>query len=230
VGRVTIGVDIGQQRDPTAIVVTEAIRRELTPARWEMPADRRMVTGSDVRMVGAKVETVFEVRAMERLALGTPYPGVAERVVEVARNLHDRHRTVAESLYLTLVVDVTGVGRPVVDLLADALRGVPCRLVAATFTHGDRLTGKLTDREVSVGKAFLVSRLQSLFQTDRLKMPAEHPEAEPMLRELMDYEIRVDADANDRYGAFRVGTHDDLVTALGLAVIADPPGQQVFAV
>jgi hypothetical protein len=37
-------------------------------------------------------------------------------------------------------------------------------------------------------------------------------------QELMDYEIRVDQDANDRYGAFAVGSHDDLVTALGLAV------------
>ena len=32
---------------------------------------------------------------------------------------------------------------------------------------------------------------------------------------------RVDANANDTYGAFRVGSHDDLVTALGLAT--QPP-------
>lgn len=38
----------------------------------------------------------------------------------------------------------------------------------------------------------------------------------------MSYELRVDDNANDRYGAFRVGTHDDLVTALGLAVQVDP--------
>lgn len=31
------------------------------------------------------------------------------------------------------------------------------------------------------------------------------------------------SDANDRYGAFAVGTHDDLVTALGLAVQTDVP-------
>jgi len=29
-----------------------------------------------------------------------------------------------------------------------------------------------------------------------------------------------DVHANDRYGAFKVGKHDDLVTALGLAVHA----------
>jgi hypothetical protein len=41
--------------------------------------------------------------------------------------------------------------------------------------------------------------------------------------ELLTYELRVDENANDRYGAFKVGTHDDLVTALGLAVQVDRP-------
>ncbi len=43
-----------------------------------------------------------------------------------------------------------------------------------------------------------------------------------MTAELFDYEIRASEDANERYGAFKVGTHDDLVTALGLAVQEDP--------
>jgi hypothetical protein len=44
-----------------------------------------------------------------------------------------------------------------------------------------------------------------------------------MKDELLDYEIRISEDANERYGAFKVGTHDDLVTALGLAVQTPPP-------
>lgn len=39
---------------------------------------------------------------------------------------------------------------------------------------------------------------------------------------MINYEIRVGNDATDRYGAFRPGAHDDLVTALGLAVQVDP--------
>ena len=42
-----------------------------------------------------------------------------------------------------------------------------------------------------------------------------------LAQELIDYEIRVEPDANDKYGVFKVGTHDDLVTALGLAVQDD---------
>jgi hypothetical protein len=69
---------------------------------------------------------------------------------------------------------------------------------------------------------FLVSHLQALSQTGRVQLPKHHVETEAMATELMDYEIRISEDANDRYGAFRVGRHDDLVTALGLAVIIDP--------
>jgi hypothetical protein len=108
--------------------------------------------------------------------------------------------------------------------LRQALRGKPVQLVAATFTHGDKYTktGHAPHLTVSVGKAFLVNKLQTLLQWDRLVLPARSPEAESLRRELLDYEIRIDSDSNDKYGAFKVGSHDDLVTALGLAVLDDP--------
>jgi hypothetical protein len=43
-------------------------------------------------------------------------------------------------------------------------------------------------------------------------------EAEALGAELLDHEIKVDQDANEKYGAFKVGSHDVLVTALGLCV------------
>ncbi len=45
-----------------------------------------------------------------------------------------------------------------------------------------------------------------------------------MMKELQDFEIRVSQNVNERYGAFKVGTHDDLVTALGLSVLKAPGG------
>ena len=62
-----------------------------------------------------------------------------------------------------------------------------------------------------------------LLQSGRLHLP-KTPEAEALGRELLDYEIKVDENANDRYGAFRVGTHDDLLTAIGLATQRDDVG------
>ena len=123
-----------------------------------------------------------------------------------------------------LMVAATGAGQPVVDLIREALHGKRYTLIAATFTYGDRYvkdTSNYRAVTASVGKAHLVSRLQALLQTGRLKLP-ETADARALAREIQDYEIRVDEDVNDRYGAFKVGTHDDLVTALGLAVLDDP--------
>lgn len=187
---ITIGVDIGQKRDPTAISVAEVDRRQVTPDR---------------------TETHFLIRHLARLPLGTPYPAVAERIAEVAERSRSRSGKRPE-----IFVDATGVGQPLVDLLAERWTGG--RPVAVYFTHGDRRT-EAADK-ITLGKAFLVSRLQALLQTGRVHLPPG-PESSALAAELLGYEIRVSEDANDRYGAFRVGTHDDLVTALGLAVQTD---------
>lgn len=205
---IQMGVDIGQRVDPTTIVVVEAFKIE-RPDR--------------------KPDYQFEIRHMERLAIGTPYPAVGARIANVVATIEER--TVAinhQPPGLTLIVDATGVGRPVTDIVKDALHGSRCKLTAATFTHGDRLD-TTSRHEWRVGKAFLVSRLQALFQTQRIKLPANHPEAQAMAKELVDYELKVDPDGQDKYGAFKVGTHDDLVTALGLAVLRDPPGPQIWS-
>lgn len=226
---ITIGADIGQRVDPTAIVVCEAVRRQRVPAGpWELPPRAGYVGSAEIRRAPAQYETVFTARHLERLPLGTQYPDVAERVAEVVRNIHKRYPSGRVRLRLT--VDATGVGRPLVDLLRVALLGVPVTLIAATFVHGDRLDGHSSSREVKVGKAYLVSRLQALIQTDRLHLPAQHAEAQVMARELADYEIKVDLNANDTYGAFRVGSHDDLVTALGLAVLTDATAPTIWTI
>ena len=190
-GAVTVGVDIGQRRDPTAIAVVEQEHR-----------------GS---------ETHHMARHLERLPLGSPYPAVAERVAAVVQGVHSVTSGDAPTLY----VDATGVGTPIVDVLRGAGVGNLARLVAVYFTHGDRR--KVERDEVKLGKAWLVSRMQALLQSGLLHLPRT-AEAETLGKELLDYEIRVTEDANDRYGAFRVGAHDDLVTALGLATQEDHGG------
>jgi len=190
---ITIGVDIGQKRDPTAICVAEREDREIE----------------------GKQQVHFLIRHLERLPLGTPYPRVAERVARIT----DRVRARAGERP-TVLVDATGVGQPIVDILREE---IPTgRVVGVYFTYGDRRTetGKGRQRQVSLGKAFLVSRLQALLQCFRLHLPRTR-EAVVLTEELLNYELRVDENANDRYGAFKVGTHDDLVTALGLAVQVD---------
>lgn len=190
-GLVTVGVDPGQRRDPTAIAVVETEDRQRSAGR---------------------TETHFLVRHLERLKLGTSYPLVAERVAAVCRGIVTR-----TGVRPVLYVDATGVGTPVLDVLRAG--DVPAELIGVYFTHGDRRTE--VDGEIRLGKAYMVSRLQALLQSSRLHLPRTQ-EAEACGRELLDYEIRVDQDANDKYGAFKTGVHDDLVTAIGLATQVEP--------
>lgn len=194
---INIGVDIGQKRDPTAIAVVEL--EDERSDRWR-------------------------AQFLERLALGTPYPKVVERLTAIVQKLREPRLERAPNGYsyrnaaphvLSLYVDATGVGQPVMDLLAAA--GVDP--IPVYFTHGDRRNE--AGGQISLGKAWLASRLQALIQTGRLSVPSTD-EARALVKELLDYEIHVDARANDTYGAFKIGTHDDLVTALGLAVQEAP--------
>jgi hypothetical protein len=190
---VRIGIDIGQKVDPTTIAVAQLQPRP--------DADH------------------WVVRFLERQPLGTSYPAVARRLGAIVENVWRAQPygdLVHPDLDIEVFADATGVGAPVTDLLNEA--GIA--VTPVYFTHGDRRS--VVDGQVMLGKAWLVSRLKTLFQQGRIHLPPAHPEAAAMARELEDYEIRVTEDANDRYGAFKVGSHDDLVTALGLAVQVEP--------
>ncbi len=199
---VSVGVDLGQKMDPTALVVMEAQRRG-----WEWryaPDDAAGVLGKARRWrTGGEVHYV--ARMVQRLPLGTTYPEVARRLAEMDCRLR------AMGHYPIFWVDATGVGKPVVDLLR--ARGVSLR--AVYLTGSDQVT-EGPDGEVRLGKALLVSRLQVLLQSEQIHLPVT-PEAAVLVQELMNYEIRVNESANAQFGAFKVGSHDDLATALGLA-------------
>ena len=179
-----IGVDVGQKRDPTAVCVVELEER------------------------GG--ESHYLVRHLERLALGTAYPAVVERLHGIASGIARRCGR-RPRLYL----DATGVGKPVLDLL---VARVP-EAIGVYFVRGDQRREEVLDgrRQVKLGKAHLVRRLQALMDHHRIHLP-QTPEAKALGRELANYEIRIDEKARGRFGAFRSGTHDDLVTALALAV------------
>jgi len=193
-GTVTIGIDIGQKSDPTAIAVVEM--------EWRGPDDRRA--------------DHYLCRHLSRLPLGTSYPQVTERLGEIVAGVRD-YKSSVRAVYL----DATGVGQPVADALKSA--GVP--VTPVYFTHGDRRTEN-EDRSVALGKAYLVSRLKVLMQGGRIHL-ARTEEMDAMQKELLDYEIRVNEHANETYGAFKTGAHDDLVTALGLAVQVTPQTARV---
>ena len=219
----SIGVDIGQLRDHSAVVISESQEKYT----GEVTNRTRLTKGGfPVEVEERETATFYEIRDAIRLPLNTPWPKVGKTIANAVQGI----LRMKEDAFVYVTVDVTGIGRPVVDLaLAPALQWVPGHMVrSATFTHGDRKVGNLNQAEVTVGKYYLVSRIKTLFQSNQLALPAGHQELELMIEELMDFDREIDEDANERYGAFKVGTHDDLVTALGLAVLEDPLAYKPF--
>ena len=211
---IQIGADIGQRVDNTAIVVAERQLRDYQG--WS--AEERPV-GGDIH---------YTIRFVERLPLGTPYPAVADRLASIYNQLEpmrnavptveDRilasHGKVRQRSYTprvrAVLVDATGVGQPIVDLIRAA--GVRCTPVY--LTSGAKATAERG--ELHLAKGLMVSRLQVLLQQHCIHLP-QTEEAEALTQELLNYEIKVTDAQNLQMGVFKTGKHDDLATALGLA-------------
>jgi hypothetical protein len=187
-----IGLDLGQARDHTAIAVLE---------RTEIPLGHSPVTFERI------VETRYSFRHLERLPLGLDYPSMVDHVRTLAQRPELAQSTT------TLVVDATGVGRPVVDLLRRA--SLPCRLIPVTITGGDKETCESTMWHVP--KRDLIAGLMVLFQRGEVAICGHLRESETLAAELANMRIKVSLAGHDTYGAWREGQHDDLVLAAALA-------------
>jgi hypothetical protein len=100
--------------------------------------------------------------------------------------------------------------------VVDALRAAGLDPVPVTITAGQAVTvGDGGYRRVP--KADLVACLAVLLQTGRLKIARALPLARALVEELKAFEIHHGAAGRDTYGAWREGTHDDLVLAVAVA-------------
>ena len=189
--RYFMGVDLGQKQDYTAIAVVE---------RWEAAGEVDRWSWERVR------EVRHSLRHLERLALGTSYPEVVARVREVARSGALAGRC-------TVVADATGVGGPVIDMLRGAELG--CELMAVTITGGERASR--SDGGWKVPKRDLVVGLEAMLETGSLRIAAGLREGETFIKELTGMRVKVSAGRREQFGAWREGTHDDLVLAAALA-------------
>jgi hypothetical protein len=146
---------------------------------------------------------VYCVRYLTRYALATPYPAI---VAEVRALMLKPELRGAD-----LVVDATGVGAPVLDMLSAANLSP----IAVTITGGDSVTSEAG--HFHVPKRDLVSTVQVLLQSQRLLIAQALPAAEDFVKELLAFQVKITTSAHDVYGSWREGTHDDLVLAVALA-------------
>ena len=197
-----LGLDLGQAHDPSALALLEhadlLLGRERLcrdPLTWEHRTAPRLA-----------------LRHLRRWPLGTPYTQV---VADVARTVH---RLQPHPVHL--VVDATGVGAPVVDLLRTTRTGahlVPVVITGAPHAHEGKLATHVPKHE-------LIRGLQLLLEKKELTLAAGLPLAEDLRRELAAFELKP-THRGSRSGAAH-GEHDDLVMALALAVWRSQHGPQ----
>jgi hypothetical protein len=146
--------------------------------------------------------------------LGSPYGDIVTEVTRLAEAPSLKRRGV-------LVVDQTGVGRPVVEMLRGA--PIPCLIVPVTITSG-QAANVATDGRLNVPKAELVTCLVLAFQGHRLKLPRALPDTPVLVQELLNFQTKITAAGNETFESQRSRDHDDLVIALdgGLALATRP--------
>lgn len=221
-----MGVDLGQSQDYTAIGILERTAvdtgrtKELVQHRSTVRSSSTYGSGGSTRgrwstpgrtkVEVAVTENHYAARHLERLATGTPYPAQVKRV----RELYDR-LTAQEGKPPLMVVDWTGVGRPVVDMLREA----EMYPAAVFITGGDAV--HQDGKEYRVPKRDLVGSVQVLLQTERLKIASSLKEAATLTAELLAFKVNINAKGHDCYGNdvgdWRENPHDDLVLAVALA-------------
>lgn len=218
-----IGVDLGKAQDFTAVVVVKR-RERLSPDETdEQHAERlarRRRAEQEARDYGLplskapEIEPVYWVTDIHRPELGTSYPTIVSAVAKLVARSDEPTR---------LVVDATGVGMPVVDMMRDAgLKPVP-----AWITSGHEVTN--AHGRLGVPKADIVSCTQALLQSGRLVIASGLDLAGTLIEEMHNYQERRTALGNVTYDTWREGAHDDLVFALCLAVwLSDRKAWQPF--
>lgn len=201
-----VGIVIGSQSNPWAICVAHGVLRSVSGGPVEGgPVGRR-----------PHQEGHYTVRWLERHPPGTTMPQFLDRL----REIFDKLGGLADQwvTWIQVRVDVTGKGSTVAEHLRAILHH-NVELLPVYFNFGDKYNRDPT--QATLGKAYLVGRLQAYLQTARLHLPNDE-QARLLAEELIAYEVELVADASTREGAFKVGTRDELVTALGLAILEEP--------
>lgn len=152
---------------------------------------------------GAVGHRYVDVLGIERMPLGTPYPEVVDRLGSLSRELKR----------CCMVVDGTGLGAPVVDLIRKAQLG--CEICEVTITSGERASG--SGSKFNVPKQDLITGLQVLLETGGIRIARKLREADALARELANVRATPRNGGRVRLGADGYGQHDDLVMALALA-------------
>ena len=236
--RFYLGLDLGQASDYSALAILERQQGDSLTfhcrhlQRWPLRTSYPAIVADMARIVGSD-DLQHALRQFSR-----EYHSVYLSETEGER----------EATMPVLAIDATGVGAPVVDMFKAEFKGSIPHTTPTSWVRYDRF-GRRVQRppvEVSepkvgvvlkpiqitggdqvtreggvtrVPKRDLVSAAQVALQTGRLKIASDLKDAQTLVRELENFQMKISLDTgHDSYGSWREGAHDDLVLAVALAL------------
>lgn len=219
--RYSVGVDLGQANDFTAIAV---LKQEIVPPESALFAPVGEHPGN--RLVEGR--SVYDLVYLKRPKLGTPYDVIARRVADLICELEPQG-AFGELGQVTLSVDGTGVGRGVVDMLDTEFkrRGATSKSVPKVDFRRVSVTGSQTQLKKpqrsngywSVPKKDLVFPAVAAFQQKRVRIPAGIKDRDALVNELQNYRRTTNiATGTMSFEPWRESDHDDLLFATCLAL------------
>jgi hypothetical protein len=219
--RYSVGVDLGQANDFTAIAVLE---KAIVPPETAMfspvgeSPSNRLVEGS----------IVYDLVYLKRPKLGTSYDTIAKRVADLVCELEPQG-AFGELGHVTLSVDGTGVGRGVVDMLDTEFkrRGTTSKSIPRVDFRRVSVTGSQTTLKRptrsngywSVPKKDLVFPAVAAFQQGKIRIAKGIKDRDALVSELKNCRRKVNiATGGLQFEPWRESEHDDLLFALCLAL------------
>src|SRR5215203_3165152 len=218
--RYSVGVDLGQANDFTAIAVLE---KKIAPPETAMfspvgeSPSNRLVEGS----------LAYDLVYLKRPKLGTSYDTIAKKVADLVCELEPQG-AFGELGQVTLSVDGTGVGRGVVDMLRTEFqrRGSTSKSVPRVDFRAVSVTGSNTSLKRparahgywSVPKKDLVFPAVAAFQQGKIRI-GKVADREALVNELKNFRRTTNiATGNMAFEPWRESEHDDLLFSVCLAL------------
>lgn len=194
-----LSVDLGTQRDYTAISLIERVPREL--GKTSLPGTPDYANEKPV------FSAVYIVRFLERLPLGLDYPTIIDNIR--AKMSHEKLQRKT-----TLIVDATGVGLAIFQMMNN--QGM--HPIGLTITAGSAVTNNTGGGEgYNVPKGEIISALNLVFQSRRIKIPTGLKTKKELMKELERFQVKLKNNFTT-YEAAQESVHDDLVISVAMAV------------
>lgn len=198
-----MSVDLGSQQDYTATSVIEYV---------EILDNKKTLPGGIVRKFeDYHVSFEHHLKYLSRESLGTSYP-------DIIRTTGTRLKNPELESFTELIVDVTGVGLPVLQQMKEQKMDPVGIMITGGHEVGLLHSPKGESLGYKVPKRDIVTALQIAFQSRRLRIPAGLPYINEFVEELKNFRHKTTKAGNDTYEAWRDSIHDDLVLSVGMAV------------